>query len=88
MPEMDGIEATRQIRNVHDALALPIIGLTAQAFLERHAHFMDAEKNGGLTKPFTEQQLQRILLHHMLVAAFAAMPNKLSLRAMKMNPMK
>ena len=32
MPEMDGIEASRQIRNVHDALALPIIGLTAQAF--------------------------------------------------------
>ena len=49
MPEMDGIEATRQIRNVHDASALPIIGLTAEAFLERHALFMDAGMNGVLT---------------------------------------
>ena len=50
MPEMDGIEATRQIRNVHDASALPIIGLTAEAFLERHALFMDAGLNGVFDK--------------------------------------
>ncbi|MBG04458.1 MAG: hypothetical protein CMM59_10340 [Rhodospirillaceae bacterium] len=76
MPEMDGIEATRQIRNVHDASALPIIGLTAEAFLERHALFMDAGMNGVLTKPFTEQQLQGILVQHMPEAAFAAIPNE------------
>ena len=37
---------------------------------------MDVEKNGGLTKPFTEQQLQGILLQHTLKAAFAAFPNE------------
>ena len=89
MPEMDGIEATRQIRNVHDASALPIIGLTAEAFLERHALFMDAGLNGVSTKPFTEQQLRGILVQHMPKAAFAAIPNESSPpRAIKMNPMK
>ena len=76
MPEMDGIEATWQIRNVHDALAMPIIGLTAQGFLKRYAHFVVAEKNGGLTKPSTEQQLHGTLLRHMLKVAFAAIPNE------------
>ena len=49
MPEMDGIEVTRQIRNMHSASALPIIGLTAEASLERHAHLIDAGMNGVLT---------------------------------------
>jgi len=72
MPEMDGIEATRQIRAKCDASTLPIIGLTAEAFLERHALFMEAGMNGVLTKPFTEQQLQGILAQHLPEIAPAA----------------
>ena len=49
MLEMDGIEATRKIRKVHSASALPIIGLTAEASLERHAHFMDSGMKVVLT---------------------------------------
>lgn len=78
MPEMDGIKATRQIRNVHDASALQIIGLTVEASLKRHVHFMNAGMNGMLTKPFTKQQLQGILAQHMPEAALAAIPNESS----------
>lgn len=57
MPEMDGIEATKRIRLSKKSADLPIIGLTAEAFTERHAHFMDVGMNGVITKPFTGDQL-------------------------------
>ncbi|MCG8493174.1 MAG: PAS-domain containing protein [Sneathiellales bacterium] len=60
MPEMDGMEATKAIREKgHD---IPIIGLTAEAFKERHEHFMKIGMNDVLTKPFTENQLKDALI--------------------------
>lgn len=64
MPEMDGIEATRVIRSTESGSMLPIIGLTAEAFSERHAEFIEAGMDSVLTKPFTEQQLAQILVPH------------------------
>lgn len=61
MPEMDGIEATRTIRGTKIGATLPILGLTAEAFSERHAHFREAGMNDVLTKPFTEIQLADML---------------------------
>lgn len=61
MPEMDGIEATRTIRETKRGSALPIVGLTAEAFSERHAHFREAGMDDVLTKPFTERQLADML---------------------------
>lgn len=61
MPEMDGIDATKEIRKTEIGKNLPIVGLTAEAFTERHAVFIDAGMNGVLTKPFTEQQLAETL---------------------------
>lgn len=57
MPEMNGIDATRWIRLTDTGEGLPIVGLTVEAFTERHAQFITAGMNGVLTKPFTEQQL-------------------------------
>ncbi len=57
MPEMNGIDATTLIRSSKANENLPIVGLTAEAFSDRHAVFMDAGMDGVLTKPFTEQQL-------------------------------
>ncbi len=62
MPEMDGIEATRIIRSTDSGSMLPIIGLTAEAFAERHAQFIEAGMDNVLTKPFTEQQLAMVLV--------------------------
>lgn len=61
MPEMDGVEATRLIRANSEHHAIPIIGLTADAFKQRHSHFRDVGMNDVLTKPFTEDQLKLVL---------------------------
>ncbi len=61
MPEMDGIDATKEIRKTKIGKTLPIVGLTAEAFAERHALFLEAGMNGVLTKPFTELQLAETL---------------------------
>ncbi|MEH6403502.1 MAG: ATP-binding protein [Sneathiella sp.] len=57
MPVMNGIEATKLIRATNSDKALPIIGLTAEAFTESHVEFINAGMNKVLTKPFTEKQL-------------------------------
>ncbi len=64
MPEMNGIDATRVIRSMQDGGEVPIVGLTAEAFSERHAQFREAGMNDVLTKPFTEEQLLAIVSHY------------------------
>ncbi|OUR78470.1 hypothetical protein A9Q83_07510 [Alphaproteobacteria bacterium 46_93_T64] len=61
MPEMNGIEAAREIRKTAIGKNISIVGLTAEAFAERHAQFKEAGINDVLTKPFTEKQLADIL---------------------------
>ena len=53
MPEMDGLEATRTIRALDraDALEIPIIALTANAFDEDVQRSLQAGLNAHLTKP-------------------------------------
>lgn len=64
MPEMDGVEATKIIRASKEGARIPIVGLTAEAFSERHAHFRAAGMDDVLTKPFTELQLSQILAQY------------------------
>ncbi len=64
MPEMDGMEATTIIRKSKNSDVLPIIGLTAEAFTERHREFKKSGMNYVLTKPFTEQQLASVLFDY------------------------
>ncbi len=53
MPEMDGLEATRAIRNLKrdEAKTIPIIALTANAFDEDVQQSMQAGLNAHLSKP-------------------------------------
>ncbi|MDO5297493.1 MAG: response regulator [bacterium] len=53
MPEMDGLEATRRIREMdrRDAGVIPIIALTANAFDEDVQRSMQAGLNAHLSKP-------------------------------------
>jgi signal transduction histidine kinase/DNA-binding response OmpR family regulator/HPt (histidine-containing phosphotransfer) domain-containing protein len=51
MPEMDGLEATREIRRRYDASTLPIIAMTAHAFEEEKRRCLDAGMNAHLVKP-------------------------------------
>jgi len=68
LPEMDGIDATRMIRSSATGENLPIVGLTAEAFAERHAQFLEAGMNDVLTKPFTEPQLADVLARNQRAA--------------------
>ncbi len=64
MPEMDGIETTRQIRKEPCWKSLPIIALTAGAITEGRQQALDAGMNVFLTKPIDPPQLLRALQRH------------------------
>ena len=59
MPEMDGLEATKTIRDLprEDAGTIPIIALTANAFDEDVQRSMQAGLNAHLSKPVEPGQL-------------------------------
>ena len=59
MPEIDGLEATRQIRRLDrpDAKRIPIIALTANAFDEDVQRSLQAGLNAHLTKPIQPDSL-------------------------------
>ena len=63
MPEMDGLEATRRIRETNrpDAGKIPIIALTANAFDEDVQNSMQAGLNAHLSKPVEPETLFRTL---------------------------
>lgn len=63
MPVMDGIEATRQIRNLEEAYYknLPIIALSGNVDCEGSAKFMEAGMNGVLAKPLDISKLYETL---------------------------
>ncbi len=64
MPDMDGLEATRRIRNLSPFFEdLPIIALTAHALPEEGNKFLQAGLNDLLTKPFDEQKLAKLIRH-------------------------
>jgi two-component system, sensor histidine kinase len=66
MPVMDGVTATREIRRREEKSrnepAQNILAITAHAFQEQKAHFLEAGFNGVLTKPFFKRELIQALL--------------------------
>jgi PAS domain S-box-containing protein len=62
MPEMNGYEATKQIRNsIGNKKNIPIIALTANALKGEEQNYNVAGMNGFLTKPFTEAALYQVI---------------------------
>lgn len=64
MPEMDGIEATRRIREIEsgrNARQTPIIAATAHAFQEDRDKCIAAGMNDFLSKPYTGKDIEPIL---------------------------
>ena len=57
MPEMDGFEATRSIRQMEAFHAIPIVALTANVFAADQQQCLDAGMNDFLGKPFKRDEL-------------------------------
>jgi two-component system sensor histidine kinase/response regulator len=62
MPVMDGITATRRIRETMGAQVLPIVAMTANAMQKDRERCLDAGMNGFITKPINPNELWRSLL--------------------------
>lgn len=66
MPEMDGWEATRMIRQMDRGDAnLPIFAMSANAFVEDRRRSMEAGMNGHINKPVNYDELRREIGEHM-----------------------
>jgi CheY-like chemotaxis protein len=71
MPELDGIEATRRIRQA-GATAVPIIAMTANAFGDDQAACLAAGMNDHVGKPVEPETLFKLLLRWLAPATDAA----------------
>jgi CheY-like chemotaxis protein len=67
MPKMDGLAATRQIREIPGYAVTPIIAMTANAFVEDRERCLAAGMNDFLVKPFKPEVLFAILLRWLIL---------------------
>jgi signal transduction histidine kinase/CheY-like chemotaxis protein len=62
MPEMDGYQATQEIRKLEDGKArLPVIAITADAMKGNEQRCLDAGMDDFLTKPLKKEKLDTII---------------------------
>ena len=63
MPNMDGLEATREIRKMSVAHSLPIIAMTANAFNEDRERCFEAGMDDFIAKPVEPEQMFTTILY-------------------------
>jgi CheY-like chemotaxis protein len=62
MPEVDGLDATREIRGIPGHERTPIIAMTANAFAEDKARCLEAGMDGYISKPVEPATLYATLV--------------------------
>jgi signal transduction histidine kinase/CheY-like chemotaxis protein len=65
MPIMDGVEATKRIRQNLSSEILPIVALTANVMSEDIEHYKSIGINECLGKPFEQAELENIVNHYL-----------------------
>jgi len=65
MPNMDGYEATRKIREMPQFKSLPIIAMTASVLMSDEQHCLEAGMNGFVPKPIRQEKLFEALVHYL-----------------------
>ncbi|MDD5297838.1 MAG: PAS domain S-box protein [Rhodocyclaceae bacterium] len=63
MPEMDGLEATRALRQLPQCAHVPILAMTANAFAEDRSRCLEAGMDGFVAKPVDPDDLFSKLLY-------------------------
>lgn len=64
MPNLNGLEATNQIRLIeyeNGDKFTPIVAVTANALAEDRQRFLDAGMDDYVSKPYTEEDIVRVL---------------------------
>jgi signal transduction histidine kinase/DNA-binding NarL/FixJ family response regulator len=74
MPGMDGVHATRRLRETFAPRALPIVALTAHASAYEEQRCLDAGMNHYLTKPVVRETLAEQLAHFLTAEPAAQTP--------------
>jgi PAS domain S-box-containing protein len=74
MPVLDGIEATRLIREQPEARGLPIVAMTANAFEEDRQRCLAAGMNDFIAKPIDPQRFYATLQQWLQAREEASMP--------------
>jgi len=89
MPEMNGLETTRRIRETKGIDQPPIIAMTAHAMESDRERSLTAGMNDHLTKPIDPEELYRTLvkwLSQNKAAGSPALPNKQAAQTIFNNP--
>jgi len=69
MPVLDGIEATKKIRDFEKSFglsAVPIIALTADGTDSAKQVCLDSGMSDYILKPFSSHQLKRVISNHLM----------------------
>jgi CheY-like chemotaxis protein len=62
MPELDGLSATRKIRQLTDFGAVPIVAVSAYGADQYRAHALAAGCDEYVSTPFEPEELERLIL--------------------------
>lgn len=77
MPELNGYDATRQIRaKPSGARRIPVIALTANALSGERERCLDAGMDEHLSKPFRREAIVRVLEHWLPTASSSPTPDE------------
>ena len=61
MPELDGLAATRKIRQLTNSAAVPIVAVSAYGADQYRAHALEAGCNEYISTPFEPEELERVI---------------------------